>query len=101
MPAMVGILHINLSITGCRSLKEKRSRIQPILHRLHREFNLSVAEMELQDKWNTSAIACAVISNDAVHCQQVLQHVDFVVEAVHVFAHFVAHGIRPHFDETL
>ncbi len=75
MPAMVGILHMNLSITGCRSLKEKRSRIQPILHRLHREFNLSVAEMEMQDKWNTSAIACAVISNDAVHCQQVLQNV--------------------------
>lgn len=75
MPAMVGILHMNLSITGCRSLKEKRSRIQPILHRLHREYNLSVAEMEMQDKWNTSAIACAVISNDAVHCQQVLQNV--------------------------
>jgi len=75
MPAMVGILHLNLSITGCKSLKEKRSRIQPILHRLHREFNLSVAEMELQDKWNTSGIACAVISNDAVHCQQVLQQV--------------------------
>jgi uncharacterized protein YlxP (DUF503 family) len=31
--------------------------------------------MDYQDKWSTSGISCAVISNDAVHCQQVLQEV--------------------------
>jgi len=72
---MVGILHLNLLLPGCMSLKEKRSRIQPILHRLHREFNISAAEMDYLDKWNTSRLACAVISNDAVHSQQVLQEV--------------------------
>jgi len=34
-----------------------------------------VAEVDLQDKWNASGISCAVISNSAVHCQQVLQEV--------------------------
>ena len=72
---MVGILHLNLSLAGCKSLKEKRGRIQPVLHRLHREFNLSAAEMGHQDNWRFSSISCAVISNNAVYCQQVLQDV--------------------------
>lgn len=72
---IVGILHLNFSLAGCRSLKEKRSRIQPILHRLQREFNLSAAEVDHQDKWCTAGIACAVVSNNAVYCRQVLQEV--------------------------
>jgi uncharacterized protein YlxP (DUF503 family) len=43
---MLAILTIHLHLPGCASLKEKRGRIKPIMTRLRREFNLSVAEMD-------------------------------------------------------
>jgi uncharacterized protein YlxP (DUF503 family) len=72
---MVGILHLNLYIPGCRSLKEKRSAIKPLIHRLHREFNISIAEVNFQDIWDKAGIDCACIANDGIQCQKVLQSV--------------------------
>lgn len=73
---MLGQLTLHLRLPGCTSLKEKRGRIQPLIHRLRREFNLSVAEMALQDKWTEAVIACAVINSDAVVVRQSLQSVE-------------------------
>lgn len=69
---MIGVLTIQLILPGCKSLKEKRSQLKPLLARLHREFNISVAEMDLQDKWAESIIACAMIGNDGAHLQRSL-----------------------------
>jgi uncharacterized protein len=71
----IGILTLELQIPGCSSLKEKRSRLKPLLSRLHREFNISVAEVDNQDAWRAAVIACAIVSNDAAHVQRVLQQV--------------------------
>lgn len=71
----VGILSLHLHLPGCRSLKEKRRRVRPLLHRLHKEFNLSVAEVDAQDVWQTAIIACVTVSNDGGHVQQTLQRV--------------------------
>jgi uncharacterized protein YlxP (DUF503 family) len=62
-------------------LKEKRGRLKPLLSRLHREFNVSVAEMDLQDAWQEAVIACAMVNSDAVTLQQSLQSVAKWVEA--------------------
>lgn len=78
---MIASLSIHLRLTGCRSLKEKRGRLQPLLHRLHREFNVSTAEMDLQDKWQEALIACGMVGNDRVHLEQSLQAVARWVEA--------------------
>jgi uncharacterized protein YlxP (DUF503 family) len=60
----IGVLTLKLQLPGCRSLKEKRSRLKPLIARLHREFNLSVAELDRQDAWDEAIIGCATISND-------------------------------------
>ena len=78
---MLGILTLHLHIPGCKSLKEKRSRLKPLLTRLHREFNISVAEMDLHDTWQDTVIACAVVSNDNKQAQRALQTVAAWVEA--------------------
>ena len=77
----IGLLTLQLHLPGCASLKEKRSRLKPLLARLHREFNVSVAEMDLQDKWTETVIACAMINSDTVTLQQSLQTVAKWVEA--------------------
>ena len=78
---MVGILTLHLHLPGCSSLKEKRGRIKPFIHRLHREFNLSVAEMDLQDKWQESVITCGMVGNDAAYLQSALETVRKWAEA--------------------
>jgi len=71
----LGLLTLQIHIPGCSSLKEKRSRLKPLLTRLHREFNLSVAEIDHHDVWQSSTIACAIISTDTRHVNRSLQKV--------------------------
>jgi hypothetical protein len=78
---MLGQLTIHLHLPACTSLKEKRGRIKPLLARLHREFNVSVAEMDLQDTWQEAIIACAMINSDAAFLQRSLQQVTRWVES--------------------
>ena len=66
----IGILQLYLFLPGCTSLKEKRGRIKPLIARLHKEFNLSVCELERQDAWQEAVIGCALINNHEVLIQQ-------------------------------
>jgi uncharacterized protein len=71
----VGLLTLHLHLAGCTSLKEKRRRLKPLLVRLRREFNISIAEIDHLDAWKDALIACALISNDHAHTQRSLQGV--------------------------
>lgn len=77
----ITVLSLHLHLPGCASLKEKRRRIKPLISRLHREFNVSVAEMDFQDKWTETAIACAMVNSDSVVLRQSLQSVMKWVQA--------------------
>jgi len=77
---MLATLIIHLHIPGCRSLKEKRGIIKPLMNRLRREFNLSVAEMGFQDTWQDAIIGCAMIGNDRAYLDSALQTVAHWVE---------------------
>ncbi|HVP21052.1 MAG TPA: DUF503 domain-containing protein [Anaerolineaceae bacterium] len=71
----IGLLTIHLQLPGVKSLKEKRSLIRPVLARLHKEFNVSAAEMDRLDAWQESIIACSLVSNDSGYTQKALQKV--------------------------
>jgi len=78
---MIGILTLHLLVPACASLKEKRGRLKPLLARLHRQFNISAAEVGLQDKWQEAVIACGMVGNDAAHLQSALETVRKWTEA--------------------
>ena len=78
---MIASLTVHVHIPGCASLKEKRGHIKPLVARLHREFNVSVAEVDLQDKWQESIIGCAMIGNERGHLESALQTVAKWVES--------------------
>ena len=73
MPA--AILTFHLRLTGCSSLKEKRSIVKPIIARLHKEFNLSAAEVDLQDHWQETVITCAMAGSDRVFLERAMHEV--------------------------
>ena len=78
---MVGLLTVHLYLPGCASLKEKRGRLKPLLARLHRQFNISVAEMSMQDKWQESVICCGMVGNNSAFLQSALEMVRKWAEA--------------------
>ena len=71
----LGVLTIQLRIPMCASLKEKRSQLKPLLSRLKREVNVSVAELDYQDSWQDALIGCASLSNETAHLQRSLQKI--------------------------
>lgn len=77
---VIGVLTLHILIPGCASLKEKRSRIKPLLTRLHREFNISTAEVALNDTWQSAVIACAYVSNDSNHARRSLTKISAWIE---------------------
>jgi uncharacterized protein len=77
---MIATLTIHLHIPTCASLKEKRGRIKPLIARLHREFNVSVAEVGLQDRWQEAVIVCAMVGNEHGFLESALQNVARWVE---------------------
>ena len=78
---MIGTLTLHLHLPGCAPLKEKRGRIKPLLARLHRQFNISTAEMGYQDKWQEAVIACGMVGNDTVYLGSALETVRKWVDA--------------------
>ena len=78
---MIGVLTFHLHLPGCASLKEKRGRLKPLLARLHRQFNVSAAEMGLQDKWQEAIVACGMVGNDSAYLQSALEMVRKWAEA--------------------
>ena len=69
---VVGILKIDLFIPDSTSLKVKRSAIKSLKDRLTSRFNVSVAEVEHNDKWQRASLGVAVVSNDGTHVESML-----------------------------
>lgn len=91
----VSLLTLELHLPGCKSLKQKRGMLQPMLTRLHREFNISASEVARLDIWDESILSCALVSNDGKHNQRVLS------EVVNYFAsHFPEIEILSHSIES-
>jgi uncharacterized protein YlxP (DUF503 family) len=74
-------LTVELHIPGCRSLKEKRGRLKPLLNELHRQFNISAAEIDYHDAHQAALIACAIVANSERHAQRVLSKIPNWVES--------------------
>jgi uncharacterized protein YlxP (DUF503 family) len=75
MTAKIAILRMHLHFPGSDSLKAKRHRLKPLMERLHREFNVSVAEVELRDKWADALVCCVLVNTETGQAQRSLQKV--------------------------
>jgi uncharacterized protein YlxP (DUF503 family) len=72
---IVGVVTFELYIPGSNSLKIKRSSIKSIKERLRSRFNVSVAELAHNDKWQRSSIGVSIISNDKIHVEKVIEKI--------------------------
>ena len=63
--ACVTLLEVKMNFPGCSSLKEKRSRLKPIIARIKKDFNASAAETGLYDIWQSAYISCVIVTNSS------------------------------------
>lgn len=77
---VIGIATLELHIPMNGSLKGKRSVIKPLLNRLRREFNVSAAEVDDQDRLRSAVIAVATVSSDRNYAHGLLMKVVDSVE---------------------
>ncbi|MSR35340.1 MAG: DUF503 domain-containing protein [Gemmatimonadetes bacterium] len=77
---VVAVMRWELSLPGCSSLKEKRMVIRSLKDRIQHRFKASVAETDHQDVWTRAQLAVAVVSGNAGHAEEVLDHIDRMVE---------------------
>jgi uncharacterized protein YlxP (DUF503 family) len=61
---IVGIAKLFIFISSTNSLKEKRMVLRSLKDRLRNNFNISVMELDYQDKWQRSTLAFAAIGRD-------------------------------------
>ena len=71
----IGLLHMELTIPGSRSLKDKRKGMNSLKTRLRNRFNCSVAEVGFKDKWGRSQLAVCVVSDESAHVDEQLQEI--------------------------
>ena len=72
---IVGTLKIRLVLRESHSLKDKRRVLKSLKDTLSNKFNISVAETDEQDVWQTAEIGIASVGTDAPFVQSVLTNV--------------------------
>jgi hypothetical protein len=77
---VIGACSLELSLPGNGSLKGKRQVIKSLMARLRHEFNVSVAEVGAQDRWQAAVIGVACVSSDAAYAHGLLTRVAQWVE---------------------
>jgi len=72
---LVGTLEMFLLLRGAQSLKDKRRVVKSLKEKLRNRFEVSVAEVDGQDRIQQAVIGVAVVGNERRHIESVLTHV--------------------------
>lgn len=69
------LLTVRLHIPHAQSLKEKRMVVKSLKERMRHKFNVTVAEIGQQEKWQVATLGIAMVGNDNRRIQAALQNV--------------------------
>lgn len=72
----VAAVRFDLRLPGCRSLKEKRAVIRPVLDGARNRYRVATAEVDHHDRWQRAVIGVAVVAESATHAGDVLDQVE-------------------------
>ena len=75
MAMVVGILQARLTIDWAESLKDKRRVVRSLKDRLHREHQVSVAEVDCLDNCTVAMLGIALAASDGKYCRSTLDRI--------------------------
>ena len=79
MTMFVGICEIEIFIPHSHSLKEKRLVTRSIRDKIAKRFNVSIAEIGYQDKWQRALFGIAKVSTDEISVNKVYDFIDKLI----------------------
>jgi uncharacterized protein YlxP (DUF503 family) len=77
---IVGVSEITLHLPESHSLKDKRQIIKSIMARVRNQFEVAIAEVEEQDRWQIAKLGMSCVSNSGQHADEILNHVRRYIE---------------------
>ncbi len=75
MSMTVGLCRVWLRLPENHSLKEKRRVIKSLTARLHNKFNVAVAEVGDQDRWQIASLGITCVTTSESHAHQMMASV--------------------------
>ncbi|MBI2871771.1 MAG: DUF503 domain-containing protein [Chloroflexi bacterium] len=78
----VGMGRLALRLPENATLKGKRQVARSIISRVRSRFNVSIAEVDDNDKWQILSLGVTCVSNDARHANEVLSRVMDYIQAI-------------------
>ena len=72
---VVGILRIDFRLVDNRSLKGKRKIVKSMIDKVKSRFNVAIAEIGSNDKWQKIELGVSAVGNDRRHIDSSLNHV--------------------------
>jgi len=72
---MVVYAEADCLIYDAQSLKQKRSIVKPLLMKIRRDYNVSIAEVDYQPLWQRTKFAIVTVSNELQQAEKVIQDV--------------------------
>ena len=72
---IVGVLQVDLHLPLAHSLKEKRSVIKSLKDQLRGRFNISIAELDVNDKWQRATVGISALGQDRGYVEGLLREV--------------------------
>ena len=81
MSMTVGLCRVWLRLPENHSLKGKRQVLKSLVARLHNKFNVAVAEIDDNDRWQMASLGITCVSNDERHAHRVMASVIAFIQA--------------------
>ena len=61
----IGVLTLEIHLPYAQSLKDKRKTVRGLKDRLRKRYNVAVAELDFQDKWQRTVIGVVTINSQS------------------------------------
>ena len=72
---VVGLLHVEVHLPSAQSLKDKRSVLKSLRDQMRGRFNVAVAELNSNEKWQRATIGISTLGDDRVYVEGLLREV--------------------------
>jgi uncharacterized protein len=77
---VIGVCEITMHLPESHSLKDKRQIIKSVMARVRHQFEVAIAEVEEQDRWQIAKIGVSCVSHSSQHADAILGHVCRYIE---------------------
>lgn len=77
---IVAVMTVELYLLGSTSLKDKRAVLRRLKDRLGNKFNISIAEVDHQDKWQRAQLGIAQVGSDYKYLEKSMNTIFTIID---------------------